>query len=566
MYEHYPGAVDDIVGLAAEQCLNAQKIVLVGSAARSRVHQASGFLDGSLETALDPVDVALLKSIAELDEAARFAATVLIRWATAIQAYNQGIDAINAEVVNDGGGLSRIKRTGFDGRVQQLEADLDDEAAGVAGQLDRGPNPHDWAVLERQGLLPLVPPIPEDYSTALLLFPGMDLAGHPIGMSDEKRVAWWASLTAAEQVAVMTAYPAQLGRANGIPAGVRDEANRLVLADTLARLGPAEANGTLTKDQAHELANARAVSSAIATAELMDDRWSQLPVTVQLLVFEPAAFDGDGRAAISVGDVDTADDVAFTVPGFGTQVSGGIQTQVGTSWVVYETARQHNVGARTTAVVAWVGYDAPSGEPSTPSGELSEDFAGVIDSDAARDGAALLADDVAGVQASRLDDVVHLTVIGHSYGSTTTALAATEEDLQADDIVLVGSPGAGEADDASDLGIGEEHVFVGANSRDAVTYSGSEGWMDPSGVGTLGNDPAEDDFGAVRFRAESLNRGEHINLDDHSRYFEGASESIANMVAIVNGDYDAVTEADPRHDPFNDLVQDPEYDRDPPSR
>ena len=53
----------------------------------------------------------------------------------------------------------------------------------------------------------------------------------------------------------------------------------------------------------------------------------------------------------------------------------------------------------------------------------------------------LLAADVMAVQASRYV-VPHLTVIGHSYGSTTTGTALRDHVTGVDDAVLVGSPGA----------------------------------------------------------------------------------------------------------------------------
>lgn len=569
LYEHYPADADDVVGKAAALRHRALQVVHVRDSVHSRVRQATSTVEGSLQAPLDSVDGAARRCADELDMAARYASAALTRFAGAIRAYDQGIDALNADVAsasvstteNPGGELTSDQHRGFGGRLQQLQDELDVEAAGVAGLLERGPNADDVAALTQSGLMP-----PSGYADDPALQSAFDKTGHndpgaafPVDvLTPQERAAWWASLTPAEQSAVMSARALRLGRSDGIPGGARDEANRIVLADTLASLEQAEADGTLTGDQARELANARAVRDGLATAEATSDPITGEPVVVQLLIFEPDAFDGDGRAAISIGDVDTADDVAFSVPGLGTEVSGGIQSQVDRSSAVYDEARLQNVGGRTTAIVGWVGYDAPSGG-------VAWDSVGVIRDDDARDGAALLATDVAAVQASRRSDPPHTTVIGHSYGSTTTALAATEEDLQADDIILVGSPGAGEADDAGDLGVGADHVFVGANSRDAVTYFGNHGWLNLGSL-SLGDDPAEDDFGAVRFQAESVYRGSNDNFEDHSRYWDDNSESLANIAAIVNADYAAVMRADHRYDPWYNDPQDPEWDREPTSR
>lgn len=568
-YPHYPADVDDIVGHAAGLRRYAQQVVLLGDSVHWRVQQSSLFVDGSLETPLESVDGAVLKSAAEIDESARYAAAVLTRWATAIQVYDQAIDALNADVAsasvstieNPIGELTDDQRRQFGGRLQQLEAELDVEAARVAGLLQRGPNADDIAALTAAGLMPASghtddPALKSAFDKTGHNYPG---AAFPVDeLSPEERAAWWALLTPAEQVAVMSARALRLGRSDGIPAGARDEANRIVLADTLENLEQAEADGTLTDDRARALANARAVRDGLATAEATIDPITGDPVVAQLLIFEPDAFDGDGRAAISIGDVDTADDVAFSVPGLGTEVPGGIQTQVDRSSALYDEARLQNLGGRTTAIVGWVGYDAPSGG-------VAWDTVGVIRDDDARDGAALLAADVAAVQVLRGSDPPHMTVIGHSYGSTTTALAATEEELETNDIVLVGSPGAGEADDAGDFQIGADHVFVGAASRDAVTWFGNHGWVNAGSL-SLGDDPAEDDFGAVRFQAESVYRGSNDNFEDHSRYWDDNSESLANIAAIVNANYTAVMRAEYRYDPWHTDPQDPEWDREPTSR
>src|SRR5690606_23397149 len=113
----------------------------------------------------------------------------------------------------------------------------------------------------------------------------------------------------------------------------------------------------------------------------------------------------------------------------------------------------------------------------------------------------------------------HITGVGHSYGSTTTGHAATDQGLDVDDIVLLGSPGPGDdAEHASDLGVGSDHVFVGTNSNDPVGGLGDKGWVNMGNVELgLGRDPSEDEFGAIRFQAEATDRGTSIDpFADHS--------------------------------------------------
>ena len=119
--------------------------------------------------------------------------------------------------------------------------------------------------------------------------------------------------------------------------------------------------------------------------------------------------------------------------------------------------------------MTWHGYDAPSiavadGSDDDPVDDVGDwvgeagDLVHVVTMGHATRGASVLARDVSGLRAMRGDDV-HVTVIGNSYGSTTVAIAADEFDLDADDVVLTGSPGAGRASDAGDLTTGRStHV------------------------------------------------------------------------------------------------------------
>ncbi|RLV68261.1 Abhydrolase_8 domain containing protein [Streptomyces sp. CBMAI 2042] len=154
-----------------------------------------------------------------------------------------------------------------------------------------------------------------------------------------------------------------------------------------------------------------------------------------------------------------------------------------------------------------------------------------------------------------------MTAIGHSYGSRTVG-AATQQGggiPGVDDIVLVGSPGLG-VDRAEDLGIGKDHVFVGAADNDVVTRlpSKEQGLLAAAGralgpAGSLavdvvhpgdddlwfGKDPASEDFGGRRFAVDpgppliGLGR---VTLDAHSQYFNpkldsASADSIAMVVA-----------------------------------
>jgi cell division septum initiation protein DivIVA len=396
-------------------------------------------------------------------------------------------------------------------------------AAGSVGPVARaGGAPVADREAELAGLLPLL--------AASRLAAGVGAGALPgAGTAAVVVRQWWAALTSDERDRAVMAWPAELGALDGLPAAVRSTANERRLDRDVAAL---QRQQSLTPEQLRWLANCLVVRQQLAQARAAGE-------AAQLLVFDPTAFGYEGRAAIAVGDVDTADNVAFLVPGLGSDVLDTTASLTRTALRV-ETEAHRVAPAETTATVAWVGYDAPS-------------LAGGIFDDAAQDGAELLADDVLAVQASR-QLAPHLTVVAHSYGSTTAGVALRETQTGADDLVLVGSPGAG-VEHAADLNVPAGHVFVGASSRDPVSY-----------VDRFGADPSDESFGAVRFEAEAVGRSWHLSFGDHGRYFDPHSESLANIAHVVTGDYAGVVPAPYREDVFllpDGINSDPESGREP---
>lgn len=382
-----------------------------------------------------------------------------------------------------------------------------------------------------------------------------------------QRAEWWNGLTPEQQSQQIAADPQQIGSLDGLPASARDQANREVLEQDITRLeaeaeqakaealdqvdhtgyGPEiarqPAENFLNDESRRQLENARAVQAQLERVEGETDPVTGEPLQAQLLVYDPAFADGEGRAAIAVGDVDTADHVAVSVPGLGSDVRSYMDNLTGNALNLYNESR--NAGGNV-ATVAWLGYDAPG-------------YSNVSVDNAAENGAPLLAQDVAAIRASRGENQPHLTVIGHSYGSTTASIAADRHGLDADDLVLIGSPGAGHADNVSDYeGIDGESVWVGSNSRDPVTHL-TGGVIGPV-WDPLGQDPSSESFGANRFQAEDVSRDEGgaVDFGQHSKYYNENTESLYNLAAIVTGNYHQVGRAQHRDD-----SGDPEGDRTP---
>ncbi len=382
------------------------------------------------------------------------------------------------------------------------------------------------------------------------------------GASPGEVNAWWDSLTREQQQAILAAAPGAVGNLDGIPAGARDAANTVALARDLADWTHAEDEGVITGDERTWLENARAADEARRNIEERVDPVTGLPIESQIYLYDPAAFDGDGAIAISAGNLDTADNVAVVVPGLGTDAeSAGYQADRAAT--MYESTRYLDPGA-TNASMFWIGYDAPDNVPW----DEGVDAAGVVGEDMATAGGERLADTIDGLRASHDGEPSHMTVVGHSYGSTTTGHAAHDHGLDVDDIVFVGSPGVGgDTNNASDTGLDPEHVWAGANSRDPVADLGNHGYVHGETVfgAGMGDDPAEDDFGGNRFQAESETRGGAFSFGDHSKYFDHDTEALYNISQIINENYDDVQHAGHVTDPWYGGVQDPEYDRDPTS-
>jgi len=357
---------------------------------------------------------------------------------------------------------------------------------------------------------------------------------------------WWNSLSRSEKQALIGGHPAELGNMNGIPADVRDQVNRAVMKDDVTRVADAARNhGVPAQDvvdhpEHYGLTREHTVRffNAVRT-------WNGLHTTsagirpVMLWGYDPLAFDGQGKAAIAIGNPDTATDTAVVVPGTGSSVAQGWMASDSAAHL-YDQMVLANPGEQTS-VLAWMGYDAPDSPI-----ELR-----VAAPALARAGGDLLAADVNGLAATHRAEVgSHVTVIGHSYGSTTVADAFAASGMRANDAVLIGSPGTDLANRAADFHLpAGGHVYVGAASSDPVSWFGQAGPIPdlvngrlhfPLGLEAgLGRDPAGDGFGSLRFDAEAVGR-DGPSFDDHSRYYALGSESLRSVTDIASGKGDTL--------------------------
>ena len=139
--------------------------------------------------------------------------------------------------------------------------------------------------------------------------------------------------------------------------------------------------------------------------------------------------------------------------------------------------------------------------------------------------------------------------------------------MDADSLVLIGSPGASEGvTHASGLNMPEGQVFVGAADRDPVSWLGGEDGLLPGSFDDslgLGADPAQSDFGAHNF---SVDNGQEFHgpgglvntgfMQNHVNYFDDGNPALANMADIVSGNSDDVADTGGRTQEAHDYLYD----------
>ncbi|OEJ94849.1 alpha/beta hydrolase [Streptomyces thermolilacinus] len=352
---------------------------------------------------------------------------------------------------------------------------------------------------------------------------------------------WWQSLTEEERAAWLSLHPARVGAMDGLPAPVRDEANRVVLNEHLARTRleldaipkPPADRWTWTTTgltptrvptpeylawQQEHGERYFALQNSLRGMESIQQRFDQtgergLP-EAYLLGFSP---EGNGRAIIATGNPDTAHHQAVYVPGTTSNLSNigeGIDRMENVWRVAQTEARGDSV-----STIAWYGYDAPQD----------------IKTDApfrhyANDGAPAFRKFLDGLEASQSGDpATHRTVIGHSYGTTLVGAAADKGTLNTDDVITVGSPGV-TVPKAEELDVPKGHVWNQEAHGDVVPDLGrfGHGGHDQDGLWTV---PSDERFGANQMATDTKG---------HSGYWDDGTESLRNQTRIVAGRYGSV--------------------------
>jgi hypothetical protein len=193
----------------------------------------------------------------------------------------------------------------------------------------------------------------------------------------------------------------------------------------------------------------------------IDDALTRAPETYLTQLDIPTDPTQKVRAAVAVGNPDTATDISVTVPGIGSTTKDSLPSMVTEARNLQNTAEEElrRLGRSGSVVtIAWMGYDPPANLLNTTS---PRDFWRTINDDRAQAGAAALAPYLQQLHTN--NPGAHLSLFGHSYGSLTSSLALQQLNAQGlhpvNDAVFYGSPGL-ELDNPSQLGLANGHAFV----------------------------------------------------------------------------------------------------------
>ncbi|MFD1832853.1 alpha/beta hydrolase [Streptomyces desertarenae] len=372
--------------------------------------------------------------------------------------------------------------------------------------------------------------------------------GIPQGKSPEENAKWWKALSADERDAYVSLYPASVGALDGLPAEVRDSANRVVLNEEQARTADA-----LAKHLTREPERYRSVSVKGETARVENSDWREweeerkrldelgkgmraienrfdqtgkngLP-EAYLLGFDTKNL---GHAVIANGNPDTADHTAVFVPGTGARL-GDIQTGMDRSSALW-TESSKLAPEEDVSTIAWYGYDAPQNViTESPLSRYADDAAPRLNQF------------MNGLDASHArDSESHTTVVSHSYGTTVVGSAARQGELNTDDVIFAGSPGV-QVGKASEMDVPEGHVWSQrADEDDMVVEIGrwGHGGHDVRLGGGAFITPSDELFGANRMATDTEGHSGYWDYNDDSKR---SSESLLNQARVISGNYNEVT-------------------------
>ena len=359
--------------------------------------------------------------------------------------------------------------------------------------------------------------------------PKKDLKLPPKGASEKEVAKWWSSLSDAEKEQMIKAHPQEIGNLNGIDGTSRNKANRIYLEDATKReekklerlkkrYGP---HPSRRERQELELVEERV--KALHNVKDTIDREEPWPdgdgIQRQLL-----SLDTSGKhvtAAVAQGNVDTADHVGVIVPGLYSNVATNLGKYDDDAKVMGANVRKHSNG-ESVAMISYLGYEAP------------QNIAEVADIGYAQKGADKLAGFLNGLDASREAGPAgdaHISVAGHSFGSTTAGIALTKVNPGVvDDLIQFGSPGAG-VQDVSEFKLEKGHAWVSATDieQDRVQGMGDDLRFGKDPAKMPGYNHLSGDVG------DKIDESQPYAFQKHGGYFNEGSKALDDISKVIAG-------------------------------
>ncbi len=360
-----------------------------------------------------------------------------------------------------------------------------------------------------------------DISTFVAEFPGQVDSLLAVPPAASEVTGWWAGLGGTERSSLLAAAPRLVGNLDGIPFRERGRANARFLSQSLTEVGD-RLTGSLDDGTRETLTREQAVLTQVEAALQPSEGGPHR----SLIILDTV---GGGRAAIALGNPDTAAFVSYLVPGMNYAVEAQIVNWTATAEALYEEQRTvlaeraatgRRSGGTSLAVVSWIGYEAP-------------DLFSVGGLDHAIIGADFLEKYSQGLRADRVGDQPYVSLFAHSYGSTVALTALSRGSFEVDALVLVGSPGS-QIQSVDSLGVAGGNVFVGKADWDPAVNSAF-----------FGSDPGAESYGAhplgVYGAHDRLTGAWLAGSLGHNAYFDRGSESLHNMALIGTDNADLVT-------------------------
>lgn len=324
--------------------------------------------------------------------------------------------------------------------------------------------------------------------------------------------AWWSAIPISAQKTLATAAPDVIGNLDGLPFAVRNTANRLALSHSVSQLKKSIGSGAGRAKLVEKLHHLDILNQVTKTLERGPGESQR-----QLITFDSS---GEVRAAVVVGDLETADYVSYLVPGMFFTVQGqmydwtviaqDLQTQQAT-WLKTLSATDPTLSGKTAATVAWIGYQTP--------GMLD-----IASLDRAKAGANFLGHAIQGIRAARAGSQPFVSLVTHSYGSTAAMMELATGGMTVDALAIIGSPGSA-AQSAAALAVKNGNVFVGEAAWDPIVNTAF-----------YGSDPGSPSFGARRMdvaaTTDAITNRPLAAAVGHLGYFGSGTTAMRNLALI----------------------------------